>query len=358
MNNIQLPIFQKVSSIDKFNFYEYLSVMLDGWVTISESLDSVQTKIKNTFFKEKIHELQTYTSSGDAFSKWMKKIPQIFTPGEVSMIEAGETIGKLSLSLAHIAENLRKNYDLRSKIKGALTYPAIIFLFLIFAIVIVLAYVIPAVSQLFETSEVTLPFATQALIATSNFVIYNWAFIILFFLTILVFFYGYKNTEKWRANLDYFFLWLPLVGKVYKNYLLSSLSINLWSLIASGVPVVKSLTLTAKSLNNMVYETHLMEVMEKVSWWKKIVASMQEVDPHHQFFPLDFLQMLSVGEKTASLDAVSKKLSSQYTREVNYSLASLTKWIEPIAILLAGIFVLWFAFAIFGAILKVTQTVW
>ncbi|MDA9129453.1 type II secretion system F family protein [Candidatus Gracilibacteria bacterium] len=355
--NIELPMFQKVSLIDKFNFYEYLSVMLDGGVTISETLGSVQTKIKNPYFKEKIEELQTYVSSGDSFSKSMKKIPQIFTSGEVSIVESGETTGKLSLSLGHLAENLRKSHDLRSKIKGALTYPIIIFLFLILAIIIVLAYVIPAVSQLFDNAEVELPLSTQALIATSDFVIYNWPVLILFILTAGVLFYGYKNTEKGRANLDYFTLNLPLIGKVYKNYLLASLSTNMGSLIGSGVPVTKSLSLTARSLNNLVYETHLNDVMRKVSGGQKIVDSMTEVDPEHRFFPLDFLQMLSVGEKTASLDAVSKKLTEQYTREVNYSLGNLTKWIEPIAILVAGVFVLWFAFAIFGAILKVTQTV-
>jgi len=355
MNN--LPIFRKISLIDKFNFYEYLWVMLDGWVSVSETLDSVQTKIRNKYFKEKIKELQTYVSSGDSVSKSMKKIPQIFSSGEIAIIESWETTGSLSQSLAQLSDNLRKSHDLRSKIKAALTYPTIIFLFLILAIVIVLIYVIPAVSQLFETSEVELPAATKALIATSNTIIYNWPIILLILASAAVWFYGYKNTEKWRANLDYILLRIPLVWTVYRNYLLAQLSTNLWSLVSSWVPVVKSLSLSAKSLDNMVYETHLLAVMNKVSAWQKIVDSMQEVDETHDFFPLDFLQMLSVWEKTASLDTVTKKLTDQYTREVNYSLANLTKWIEPLAILISWVFVLWFAFAIFGAILRVTQTV-
>jgi type IV pilus assembly protein PilC len=85
---------------------------------------------------------------------------------------------------------------------------------------------------------------------------------------------------------------------------------------------------------------------------------MKEVDKTTWFFPWDFIQMLSVWEKTATLDKVSQKIYNQYSREVEYSLGNLTKWIEPIAILFAWAFVLWFAFAIFGAILKVTQTVW
>lgn len=349
--------FSKVSLVDKFNFYEYLSVMLDGGVTISETLESVQTKIRNPFFKEKISQLQTFVSSWDSFSKSMKKVPPVFSAAEISMVESWEATGKLSLALGHLSENLQKTYDLRSKIKSALTYPAIIFAFLILAIVIVLAYVIPAVSQLFETSEVELPLATKALIATSDFVIHGWGIILLFIATAIVLFYGYKNTEKGEANIDYFILNLPLIGKVYKNYILASLSTNLGSLVSSWVSVVQSLSLTAKSMNNAVYESHILAVMKKVSWGQKITESMAEVDPTHQIFPLDFLQMLSVGEKTASIDSVSKKITNQYTREVNYSLANLTKWIEPIAILIAGIFVLWFAFAIFWAILKVTQTV-
>jgi len=350
-------VFKKISLVEKFNFYEYLSVMLDWGVTISETLSSVQAKIKNPYFKEKIKELETYVSSGDSFSRSMKKMPQVFNGGEVSIVESGESTWKLSASLGQLSENMRKSYDLRAKIKWALTYPAIIFSFLVLAIVIVLIYVIPAVSKLFETSEVELPVATKALVWTSNFLIYNWPILILFLATAGVLFYGYKNTEKGRANIDYIILRLPLVWKVYKNYLLASLSTNLGSLVSSGVPVVQSLSLSAKSLNNLVYETHLMEVKEKVSRGQKLVDSMQEVDESHELFPLDFLQMLSVWEKTASLDTVSLKLTKQYTREVDYSLASLTKWIEPIAILISGVFVLWFAFAIFGAILKVTQTV-
>ncbi len=194
MENISL--FKKVSLTDKSNFYEYLSVMLDGGVTISETLDTVQNRIKNPYFKEKIADLQTFVSSGDSFSKSMKKTPQIFSPGEISMIESGEATGKLSQSLGNLSENIRKNHDLQSKVKSAMTYPLIIFIFLFVAIIVVLVYVIPAVSQLFETSEVELPVATQALIATSNFVKYNW--IVLVFLAAVgtLAFFAYKNSSK------------------------------------------------------------------------------------------------------------------------------------------------------------------
>lgn len=357
MNNINIPLFQKVSLVDRYNFYEYISVMLDGGVTISETLDSVQTKIKNEFFRQKIRQLQTFVSSGDSFSRSMKKLPQVFQSSEISIVEAGEATGKLSASLASLSENMRKTHELRQKIRGALTYPTIIFLFLFLSVMIVLTYVIPAITPLFTTAEVELPAATKALIATSDFIRGYFAILIFLWAAAILGFFAYINTEKGKGNLDYFLLWLPLVGTVYKNYILASLSSNLWNLIGSWVPVVKALTLTSKSLGNAVYQSLLEDVISKVSTGNKIVDSMSETDERNDFFPPDFLQMLSVWEKTASLEAVSKKINTQYTREVQYSLDSLTKWIEPLAILIAGVFVLWFAFAIFGAILRVTATV-
>jgi len=126
--------------------------------------------------------------------------------------------------LSQLAENLRKNYELRKKVKTSLTYPLIIFLFLILAIVIVLVYVIPAVSELFENAETELPIATQMLVASSDFVITHWALIIVVLLMILFGLYAYINTETGKANYDYFLLRLPLVGKVYRNYLLAHFS--------------------------------------------------------------------------------------------------------------------------------------
>jgi len=352
-----LGLFQSVSLTEKFNFYEYLSVMLDWGVSISEALVSVQTKIRNQFFKQKLSELATFVSSGDSLSRSMKKIPQIFSAGEVAMIESWETMWKLSESLWHLSENLRKSHDLRSKIQGALTYPAIIFIFLIAAIIIVLTYVIPAVSQLFETSDTELPFATIALVASSDFIIERWYILLLLIATALMWLYAYKNTESWKIQIDYFLLQLPLFWKVRKNYMLAMFATNLGTLIASWVTVVKALNLSAKSLDDSVYEAYISQVTARVTQWEKIVPSLEAIDPNYELFSVDFLQLLSVGEKTASLDTICKKIATQYTREVDYALARMTKWIEPLAILVAWVFVLWFAFAIFGAILKVTQTV-
>lgn len=350
-------IFKSVSLIDKYNFYEYLWVMIDWWVSVTESLESVNSKITSVYFKEKISELITYISSWDSFSKSMKKIPSVFSLDEISLIEAWENTGELSKSFMKLSDNLKKHYNLRKKIKWSLTYPLIIFLFLGLAMTVVLTFVIPAIKPLFDNSWVELPAATQALLATSDFLINNYLQLILFLMTLVVIFMWYKNTKSWRASVETFLLTFPLIWKVYKNYILSNIASNMWNLIWSWVGIVKTLTLVWKSTNNSIYEDLFNEVIVKVSAWWKIVDSMREVDEEKKYFPADFLQMLSVWERTASIDTITIKLNTQYEREVDYSLWNLTKWIEPLAILLAWIFVLWFAFAIFWAILKVTETV-
>jgi len=351
-------IFKTVSLNDKFNFYEYLSVMLDWWVTIVASLNSVVKRVKNIYFREKIAEMIVYISSWDSLSKAMKKMPDVFSVSESSVVEAWERSWTLVESLSRTAIEFKKLHELKSTIKNSLTYPFIIIIFLVIAVLIVMTYVVPAIIPLLEDAWVEKPFATVALIATSDFITNNFLLIILFWVMSVLWFYFYKSTDSWKKTIDTILLKLPLVWDVYRNYIISSSSSILWSLMHSGIPIVKAIILVWKSTNNVIYENLFNEISLKVWSWKKLVDSILEVDEENEYFPSDFIQMLSVWEKTASIDKVCKKLNEQYTREVNYSLTNLTKWIEPIAILIAWVFVLWFAFAIFWSILKVTETVW
>lgn len=353
----EIILSKKVGLVDKYNFFEYISVMLEWWVGISEALDSVVTKIESPYFREKLKELKIYISSWDSFSKSMKKVPQIFKSSEISIIESWENVWQLANSLLKLSEDLKKIHELRNKIKWALTYPIIVFLFLILALFVVLTYVIPAITPLFADAGIGLPIATRALLATSDFVINNFWVIFLFIVTVIVLVIWYKNTKTWKENIELFIFDIPLVWNIYKNYILSNIASSLSTLIGSWVSIIKTLTLVWKSTNSIVYENIFEDITNRVSKWEWIVKSIEEIDKNNDFFPLDFLQMLSVWEKTANLESISKKISIQYEKEVDYSLARLTKWIEPLAILIAWIFVCWFAFAIFWAILKVTDTV-
>jgi len=353
----QYYIFKSVSLLEKFNFYEYLATMLDWGVTVISALDSVQRKMKNQYFKERIQEILEDISSGDSLNKAMKKQVQIFNASEYAIVEAGEQSGNLIHSLKTLAHESKKVHELKQTVKTALTYPTIIVCFLILAVIIVMTYVVPTIIPLIEQAGVEKPMATVALIATSDFLRDHFIALGVGIGMIVILGMMYGLGENGRHQFDKLYLHLPLIGEVYRNYILASGASTLWLLVSSGIPVIRSIQLVGKSANNAVYDDLYTEIGQKVSHGKKIVNSMSEVDPDEEYFPGDFVQLLSVGEKTATLDILCQKLSDQYTREVNYALGNMTKWIEPIAILLAGVFVLWFAFAIFGAVLQLTQTV-
>lgn len=350
-------LFKRVSLRDKYNFFDYLSIMLDGGVALPQALESVQVKIKNPYFKEQIQELLLFINSGDSFNKAMKKLPTIFNASEYSLIEAWEKSGTLVESLGTLANELKKLYELKLTVQSALTYPLIIIIFLVVAVIVVMTYVIPALIPIIDDAGVEKPFATIALMATSNFFVNHFFEIILFLLALVFLVLVYRATDMGRQFFDRLTLQVPLVGEVYKNYLLASSISTFWILMNSGIPIIKSLTLVWRSTNNSVYEWIYNDVSIQVWAGKQLVEGFEIADGQYEYFPPDFLQLLSVGEKTASLDVVCKKLNDQYSREVNYALWNLTKWIEPIAIFIAWIFVLWFAFAIFGSILQLTQTI-
>lgn len=355
--NKDIIIFKSVWLVDKYNFFEYISVMLDWWVWITESLESVSSKISSSFFKQKIIELITYINSWDSFSRAMRKIPSVFKLSEVFVVEAWEATWELSNSLMKISDDLKKKYDLKKKIKSSLTYPSIIFLFIFLALTIVMTYVVPTIKPLIEDSWKELPMVTKTLIWTSDFIVDNFFLLILIIFSIVFGLWSYfKWTNNWKNSLEKIILSLPLIWKVYKNYILANIASTLWNLVWSWVSIVKSLDLTWKASNSFIYEKIFDSIKDKVASWNWIVKSMSDSDPQWIYFPADYLQMLSVWEKTANIEEISNKLNKQYEKEVEYSLANLTKWIEPIAILFAWVFVLWFVFGIFSAIMQVTET--
>jgi type II secretory pathway component PulF len=331
--------------------------MLDWWVWIVKALNSAARRWKNGYFKKQLENMEIFLSSWDSLSKAMKKLPRIFSKFEYSLVEAWEASWNVTDALENLSYIFQKKYLLKKKLIWALTYPFIIFIVLILAIMVVMLMVIPQIRWLFDEAWIELPASTKALIASSDFFSNNFFLIIFWFLVIWFLIYLYRSTTRWKYDFEMLIFSTPLVWEVYKNYILSGIAANLWNLLAWWVPIIQALDLTWKATNSKVYEDLFQDIKKKVSLWEKIVDSMREADEEEKFFPADFLQMLEVWEKTASIWKVAKKMVNQYEREVDFSLANLTRWIEPSMIAFAWIFVLWFAFSIFWAILKITEAV-
>lgn len=260
-------------------------------------------------------------------------------------------------SFANIADELRNQTELIRKVKGALAYPFIIVIFLALAMITIMTYVIPKIEPLFMNTGVELPAATQALVNTSRFMQHN--FILIIFLIIAGFFAfkAYEKSEYGRRTLDQLYLSLPLIGDVYRNYIIVRVASSLALLLESGIPIIKTLELTADGSNNAIFAEKISDISKRVESGKRLAESIELVDPEFQTFTQDFSQIVSAGERTSTVNKVCRKLAEQYAREVDSSITILVRFIEPLAILIAGLFVLWFAFGIFSAVLKITETV-
>ena len=188
--DLELPeirFYHRISVREKSVFYEHLSNLLDGGVTVISALASFLEKTENPKMYRSIRELLLFVESGDPVSTAMKKFPKFFERSEVSIVESGEQSGTLQKSFASLAKDLRDTEDVKSKVKNALTYPAIILLFLVGAIVLVMTYVVPKLIPLFESTGTDLPFITKTLVWSSGFVRSHIIFIVaLIVLTIFI----------------------------------------------------------------------------------------------------------------------------------------------------------------------------
>ncbi len=180
---IDVPVhfWNRITLKEKAVFYEHLSNLIDGGVTLIEALDSFCEKVVNPLFYREVAQLLHLIDSGDIMSMAMKKLPRTFDKSEISIVEAGEQSGTMQRSFASLADDLRSREELRQKLVAALTYPAIILVFLVAAIIIIMIFVIPKLLPLFETAQTELPLSTRSLIATSNFISNHFFLIIIGF---------------------------------------------------------------------------------------------------------------------------------------------------------------------------------
>ena len=326
-------------------------------MTVVSALGSFLEKTENPKMFRLITELLLFVESGDLVSTAMKKFPKFFTRAEVSIVEAGEQSGTMQKSFTSLAKDLRDTEDVKAKVKGALAYPVIILLFLIGAIMLVMTYVVPKLIPLFESTGTQLPFITQTLVWSSDFMRSHIIFILV--VVTLAIFLGksYTETDNGRRVFHRLLLGIPAFGTLYRNYLVVRFATTFSLLLGAGIPIVKTLRLTGESTGNVIFEEAIALAVERVEQGEKLADSLEKANEKYAVFPKDVTQLISAGERTSTVNVVSAKIAAQYLREVDASISLVVKFVEPIAILIAGVFVLWFAFAIFSAVMKITESV-
>jgi len=351
LNNISLN-FQNIKLKDKLIFYRLLSTMLNSWMGLVKSVWVLEKQEKNPVFKNILNTFIVELREWRTLSDCLELYPNSFSNAEVGVIKSWEKTWKLNSVLTGLADQTEKVASISWKLKSAMLYPAMIMLVVFGVIFVMMTAVVPKLLEIFEDKSV-LPASTKALIWVSDFFVNFWYLIIIALVWIYVLLSFWKKTPNGRYNFDNFLLHLPVFGTVMRKVVLSKFARIFSWLISSGVSVVESLKIVSDAVWNEVYRQRILLLMEDVKWWMKIWESLDG----DKLFPDIMIQMIQVWEQTAKLDQTVVKIAEFYDEQVDNTIGSINKLLEPFIIVFLATVVWFIAFAIMQPIMSLADTV-
>ena len=270
---------------------------------------------------------------GSAISAALSKHPKVFSPFYVNMVKAGEESGKLDETFLYLADYLDRTYELTSKAKGALIYPAFVVVTFITVMILMFTMVIPKISGIITDSGVAIPVYTQVILGISNFLV-SYGFILLAVVIVAGWFvFRYIRTPTGKFALDRLKLHVPYVSILYRKLYLSRLADNMSTMFQAGIPMVRALELTSDVIDNDVFRALLADAVEAVKGGK----AMSEALSSSGEIPGIMIQMMKVGEESGELGPIMKTMATFYSREVTNAVATLVDLIEPLMIVVLGV---------------------
>ncbi|RIH89666.1 type II secretion system F family protein [Calidithermus roseus] len=330
---IKLPGLDRGPSLkDLAVFSRQLATMLSAGLPIVQSLAILEKQTENKKFREIIKEIRTEVEGGTTFSDALSK-HKLFSRLYVNLVKAGETSGTLDAILDRLATFLEKDLELRGKIRSALTYPTIVFVFAVGVTYFLLTGVVPQFAGILTGLGSELPLLTRLLIAISDALRAGTPFIVLLAIVGFFAYRSYYRTEQGRRVIDRIKLRMPVFGNLNKKSALARFSRTFGLLITSGVNIVESLDITKGTAGNAIIEDILEETKTTIQAGEPVYATIQA---YPQVFPPMVGSMIAIGEETGALDVMLQKIGDFYEREVDEAVSSLTAAIEPIMIVFLG----------------------
>jgi type IV pilus assembly protein PilC len=317
-------------------FTRQFSVMIDAGLPLVQCLEILGSQQENKFFQKVLINTRSMVEGGATLSTAMRSSPKVFDSLYVNMVEAGETGGILDIILQRLSTYIEKNVKLQRAVRSALIYPVGVLTIAGLVIFLLLWKVVPIFATLFAGLGVTLPLPTKIVIAMSNFVGSYFGLLIIVALGGGIFalktWYG---TPTGKYVLDSIILKLPVLGILMRKIAVARFTRTLGTLIASGVPILEGLDITAKTSGNAVVERALQKVRKALEEGKSLTEPLKESN----VFPGMVTQMIAVGEQTGAMDAMLQKIADFYEEEVDSAVKDLLTAMEPIMIVFLGVVV-------------------
>lgn len=326
--------FQSVKQKEVVILSRQIATLFEAQVSALKAFSLMASNTENPLLKKKLNQITDDLQAGFSISGALAKHPDVFSDFYVNMVKAGEESGKLNQTFIYLADYLDREYELTSKTRNALVYPAFVIIVFITVMALMFTLVIPKLSAIIADSGLTVPIYTRIVIAISNFFVNYGLLLLVFFVVGVWYLWQMQRSEKGQASLDKVKLQLPGFGDLFKKLYLSRIADNLDTMLSAGIPIVRAIEITSQVVGNKVYKKIMEDAMESVKGGKALSSA---IDGHPKEIPGIMVQMAKVGEETGALGSILKTLAKFYKREVDEAVDTLVSLIEPAMIVGLGV---------------------
>jgi type IV pilus assembly protein PilC len=323
----------KVTDTDIILFARQFSTMIDAGLPIIQCLDILHSQQENKTFKKMLKRIKDSVESGQTLAEALKQFPNEFDDLFVNMIAAGEAGGILDTILRRLAGYMEKAAKLKKQVKGAMVYPAVTLGIAVIVVAVILVFVIPVFQEMFADMGGALPGPTMFVVNLSNFAKGNILYIAGFMALLVIAFKKFHNTNKGQILIDDSVLKLPIFGVLIRKVAVAKFTRTMGTMLASGVAILDSLDIVAKTSGNKTIEKAIYGVRSGIAEGRTMAAPLAESN----VFPPMVCQMIAVGESTGALDAMLEKIADFYDEEVDQAVENLTALIEPFMLVFLGV---------------------
>lgn len=342
-----------IRSRDRLFFFAQLSVMVGAGVPIAVALDGIARQSDRLKMREVLFDVLAEVEAGRPLSAGMARHPRVFEPQAVQLVRAGETCGDLSTMLRRCCELLERDYEMRKKLKSALTYPVVMLTLAVTTVVFLFSFILPRFRGLYAGKEGALPKPTKILLETGDFVSANWPFLAGAGVALVVAAIYALRAEAGKSALDTILLRLPMIGNVIRRFSLARSVRTLGALLHGGVPVVTALELA----RDLSANRRLAEAWEYVRLRVKDGGRIHEGMAGQEWFPGTLVQMTAMGESGGTLESVLVQIGTFYDREAEVAVSDATGMLEPLMVVVVGSVVGFIAMSIMLPIFNMSKIV-
>lgn len=343
----------KFPSYDKINFTDHLASSIGAGTPLQEALDAYVEEGDRK--SEIIDTINKDIQRGNKLSEAMAKYPTIFSPLYIALVQAGEITGSLDETLEYLANELRREHEFISKVKSAMFYPIIVLSVSVLVVIVVVGFVVPKMVDIMKSFGGDLPTLTKVLMGFAQFTVdYKFLLLALIGLAVAGLIYTFKN-EKVRVRVNAKLTKSPLIGDIMRQFILARFLRIIGGCVKYGIQLPKAVELSAGVVDNVLYRQACENINKKIIRGQNLSLALADEDK--ELFPPIISRTIRGGEKTSNVDVGLLRLSAYYEAEVDRNLKRLTEMIEPVMVIVLGVFVALIAVAVITPIYQMTSRI-